>query len=288
MKKTIIIACLFCLIAWCGLSYAVEIEPLRLQHSLSAGKKYSGSFKLKNSSDTSVQIAISTGEYRYIFSSGATPPVDIKKRFLPSCKGWFTFEQQALILKSGEAKEVKFFITVPKTAYPEHLCAVIFDEKQLQDKTRPESQSGSGNVTVQILPRFSIPVYISIKDTERISAEITDLSVECDEFSKAGAAARITLENTGTVHIRPFGTLVIFSRQEAGSASGGGQNGEVVKTLPIGKSLPIFPGYKEIIPVPCRKLQSGSYTAIATIEIAKNRIIQKKAAFVLTESQEAQ
>lgn len=245
-------------------AYAVEIEPMRLERSLGAGKTYSGSFKLINPSDLAVDILVSTGEYRYVFSEGTVPPQDSRKA-LPFCRDWFEFEKTKFRLDPRESAEVKFLIKVPKDAKQEHLCAVIFDEKNSLKEIKAGQETG--NARVQLTPRFSIPIYISIKGNEEISAEIKEITI-ASVPQKDGAMINISLENTGNIHIRPFGTFIIFN-----------QNGDVVKNLPIGKILPIFPGYKEIIPLICPKLPAGKYSAVATVEISKDKIIQKKTGF---------
>ena len=252
-------------------SYAVEIEPMRLEYSLQNGKTYSGSFRLKNTSNFAVEIFISTGDYRYIFSQNTIPP-EKNKTALPSCESWFNFEKTKLNLNSGEFCDAKFFIKVPPDASSEQLCAVIFDEKRgLQETVRKEN---AGNIQINLTPRFSIPVYISIKGAEKIAAEITEMSAVL-EPQEGGVKFNITLHNMGNVHIRPFGTLVIFNQKE-----------EVVKNLPIGKSLPIFPDYKERLLVICSKLPAGKYSAIATVEISKDNIVQKKTPFTCTKTGE--
>lgn len=245
-------------------SYAVDIEPMRLEYSLEPGKTYSGAFKLKNTSEFAVDVLVSTGEYRYLFTKGTTPPEDGKKT-LPSCQDWFQFTKTKYNLSPGGTAEAKFTVKIPKEAGQEHLCAVIFDEKRGLKETKPKQETG--NVQIQVIPRFSIPVYISMKKDENISAEITDMST-AGEPQKGGLIFNITIKNTGSVHIRPMGTLIILD-----------QNSEVVKNLPIGKSLPVFPGYKEQVPVFCPKIPAGRYSAIATVEIAKEKIIQKKTMF---------
>ena len=255
-------------------AYAVEIDPMRIEYSLEPGRTYSGSFHLKNSSTLAVDIFVSTGEYRYIFSAGAIPPQDPKKSRLASCQDWFQFENTKFSLNPGEFADAKFTIKVPADASSEHLCAVIFDEKRNLQEAKADEKTGV--VRIQLTPRFSIPVYISIKGVEKAEAKITDLRV-VSEYQKDGAIINLTLENTGNVHIRPLGTVVILN-----------QNGELIKNIPAGKSSPVFPGYKETIPVICQKLPPGNYTVVATVEISKDNLIQKKTTFTFTKSGEVE
>ena len=246
-------------------AHAVDIEPMRLEQSLRAGTTYSGSFELTNMSSFFAEIAIATDEYRYIFSEGTIPPPEGKKA-LPSCRTWLTFEKTNANLNPGESCTVNFLIKVPADAREEHLCAVLFDEKRGHEEAPPASEAGS--VRVHLTPRVSIPVYISIQEAQKIAAEITAVEVSAGP-KKQSADFNITVKNTGTVHIRPLGTLVIFD-----------EKGEVAKNIPTGKPLPIFAGYSEVIPVGCPSLGAGTYTAVVTMELSRDTIIQKKIGFV--------
>lgn len=266
MKKYLIFPLVLFLLFSVFPAYALDIDPMRLEYTIAPGKTYSGSFRISNPSNFAVDVFLSTDEYRYIFTEGTIPPED-KRKALPSCKGWFQFGRTKLSLNPGEFADAKFFITVPKNAAREHLCAVIFDEKRTLEKITAKAKAG--NVQLHVTPRFSIPVYVSIKNTARAEAAITDVAASSGPNGDS-VKIDITLKNTGTIHIRPFGTLVMLN-----------QNSEIVKDLPIGKTLPLFPGYTTQIPVICPNLPAGKYSAVATIEISENTIIQKKTIFVL-------
>ncbi|MDD5449159.1 MAG: hypothetical protein PHO42_00985 [Candidatus Omnitrophica bacterium] len=266
MKKHLIVLFFIFSLLPATSAFPLEIEPMRLEQSLSAGSTYSGSFKLINPTESYVDIAVSTGEYRYIFSEGTIPPEEAKK--LPSCRGWLQFEKTNFNIGPGGSAEAKFLINVPKDAKEEHLCAVLFDEKH--SFGRANTAPSEGDVRLQVTPRFSIPVYVSIKGHATISAEIKEITAE-PAPQKNGVTLSVVVENTGTTHMRPFGTLIIFN-----------ESGDIVKNLSIGKSLPIFPGYKEMIPVICPRLAAGKYSAVATVELSGGNIIQKKTTFELS------
>ena len=258
MKKALPIALFFYLAFTFFVSStagAVEIDPLRLEHTLDAGKNYSGSFRLKNTSESSIIITPSTGAYRYIFSHETIAPKETAKKSLPSCQTWFQFNQSEIKLEPGVSADISFIIKVPVTAAQEHLCCVIFEERVSRDKKASKDRPGDGKVSMNIIPRFIIPVYVVIKGTEKISAEIKELTA-AREPKKGGALITLSIENTGNCHLRPSGTLAFFD-----------EKGEIVKTVPIGKFLPIFPGYQESVPVLCPGLPPGKYSCVATVEI---------------------
>lgn len=245
-------------------SFAVEIEPMRLEYSLEPGKTYSGSFTLKNPSNSSLDVSVSTGGYRYVFSEGAVAPKEGRGK-LPSCQDWIQFKKTKLNLTPGGSAKADFLIKVPADASHEHLCAVVFDERMTVEEAKLKKKEK--NVQVQVVPRFCIPVYIAMKPGQKIGAEIQNIEA-VSQGQTGGVTVKITLANTGNVHIRPEGSLLILD-----------EKGDVVKNLPIGKCLPIFPGYKEVVPVICKKLQPGKYSAVVTIEVQKGDLIQGKAEF---------
>jgi hypothetical protein len=249
---------------------AVEIEPSRIELDIPPGQVSSTYIKVTNWQDYMVKVAVKPDTYRYIFTDNAMPPPGSDGQ-LPSCQGWLTFEPNEFELSPNASMYIKCTIKVPSAAHEEHVAAVLFDEEGLLN-TYKQHPSQPGNITLEIVPRFTIPLYITIRGKTHPGAEITDMRV--GEGPRIGTIETdITVHNTGSVHLRPSGTLIFTDSQEG-----------IIKTLRIGECLPIFPRYKEIIPVYfADMLEPGRYTAICTLDIGDGRLVQKKAVFRVTE-----
>lgn len=252
--------------------FAVEVEPSRIEISLPPGQTSSTLIKVTNWLDYSVNIDVKADTYRYIFTDNTIPPKKGKK--LSSCQNWFKFEPDEFELSPKASMYIKCVIDVPKDAKEEHVASILFDEEGLVT-TYEKDPHKSGNITLQVVPRFTIPIYITIQGNEIISAEISDMKV-VEGPAVGSIKTEITLHNKGTVHLRPSGTLLFMDSKE-----------NIAKTLPIGESLPIFPDYKERIPVYYRELlEPGNYTAICTVNIGEGKLLQKKTKFKITEDYE--
>lgn len=245
-------------------SYAVEIEPMRLELVLPRGQTHTGSLNLVNHKTNPVEISLSPGEYRYIFSSGTIFPKDPDKRNLLSCRGWITFSPDRFKLEAGESIKIEYKINVSDGAYGEYVASILVDEER---QISPFEKDAFGEVRVKITPRISIPVYIAIKETEAMSAKVQEVKVNRDPESKM-VTFTVVLLNTGTVHLRPTGNIIIMN-----------ENSQVAAKLPTGKCLPIFPEYGERIPVSWKPSRAGIYTAIVTIDIGTNQLLQEKIEF---------
>ena len=253
--------------------FAVEIEPSRIEISLPSGKVSSTLIKVTNWADCTVKINVKSDTYRYILTDGIIPPPEGKKK-LPSCQNWLTFEPDEFKLSSKASIYIRCIIDVPENVKKEHVASILFDEEGLIT-TYEKFSNQPGNITLQVIPRFTIPTYITIKGEEIISAEISDIKI-LEGPTIGTMKTEITLHNKGTVHLRPSGSLIFMDSE-----------GNISKTLPIGECLPIFPNYKEKIPVYYHDLlQPGNYTAVCTINIGGGKLIQKKAPFTVTEHYE--
>lgn len=245
---------------------AVEIEPLRLELEATSGQAISTLIKVTNWFDYPINVKVKPDTYRHIFTEGTIEPGQGEKE-LPSCKGWIALEPAEFKLSSKSSILIKCVIDVPQHSRGEYVASILFDEEHLTS-TYLERLNKPGNITLEIVPRFTIPLYVIMKENKNMAAEISQIKVT--EGPNIGTiAAEITLHNKGNIHIRPKGNLIFMDSSE-----------KIVKTLPIGECLPIFPDFKEKISVYYPKLlEPGIYSAVATIDIGSGRLIQKKTNF---------
>ncbi len=246
-----------------GVAFAsIEINPLKIELEISDNKVYSGYLTIKNHGDESVSISLSPGDYRYMFSANTIYPES--KKALPSCKSWISFKPDKINLDKNATQQIAYTINVPNAQDNEYVACFLIDEE------RPEpliEKNEAGQVNIKITPRISIPVYVAIKDSAEYSCEISDFTTLISNDKKS-VELSLTLYNDGTAHIRPVTKIVILD-----------EYGTVVNKSSAGKSLPMFAGFGEKLKMIWKPRFTGKYTAIATVDIGKAPLIQKRISF---------
>jgi len=274
MRRYIIIIIFSLIVNLASALFAVEIEPSRIEVSAPSGKSSVTLIKVTNWQDYPTKISAKPDYYRQILTDNSIPPGG--KEGLLSCQNWLKLEPNEFKLSPKTSMYIECTINVPKGAREEHLASILFDEEGMTT-TYKKKPSETGNITLEIIPRFTIPIYVTITGTETIAAEISNIKV-IEGPTIGTIKTEITLHNKGTVHLRPSGTLLIMDSKK-----------NIVETLSIGECLPVFPDYKEKIPVYYPEmLEPGIYTAICTINIGDGRLVQKKTSFRITEDYEVQ
>jgi hypothetical protein len=153
----------------------------------------------------------------------------------------------------------------------EYLAAILVDE--LPADTPVIARTAS---TITVVPRYALPVYLMIQGRERIEVEWADLSVKPGQPPwEQGVSPLLRIEavlkNSGSVHVRPTGTVTIVHRE-----------GSLYQTIPLGKSLPLLPGGTLKIPALLPLPPPGEYKAIVTLETAPGETPQREIAFEVT------
>jgi hypothetical protein len=126
------------------------------------------------------------------------------------------------------------------------------------------------------VPRLALPVYLKIQGREKIEVVIQDLeaSVQLSDSQQTPAIleVRTTLENLGSVHIRPSGSLALFQ-----------SDGSILRARPLGRSVPLLPRATLKIPAYFPLPAPGKYKAVVTVESEKEALLQREVSFVVTD-----
>ena len=240
-------------------AYAVDVDPMRLELTIPADRPSRNVLIISNSGERTVNAHISPAPYRFL-QTGATCP--------PSAESWFTFEpSKDVTLAPGDSKKITCIVTPPAIVrndpHAEYVAALLVDELPAE-----EAQPAKNGAQITVVPRFALPVYLLIQDRKQVQAEITDLVL------KPGATPGLlrtetTIENKGTIHLRPSGTITLF--QQSGHT--------VLQSTPLGKAVPLFPSSTLHIPAVVPLPAPGRYKAVATIYLDPDRVIQKEKNF---------
>ena len=241
---------------------AVEVDPLRLELIGSPGQTLTGSLYVINHREEPVRVIVQTGAYRYTSASGA-------KR-LPSCQPWITILGPEASLNAVESLEIGYAIQIPSSAGEagagEYLAAILVDE--LGEAATGAGGPGAG--TIAIRPRIAIPVYVILEGRQTPAGRIVDLVAQPGP-QPGITRVRLTVMNEGQAHFRPTGTMLITDAAQ-----------QVVHRGSLGRAAPVFPGTQATIPM-WVQLPAGRYTAVATVDIGSEQLLQRELSFSVTD-----
>lgn len=165
-----------------GVAHAkVSIAPSRVEAKVPPGKGFEDKFVLVNVGDSPSMVSIH-------WRDRTTNPLK---------EDWFAVEKDSVTLDPGEETTVGYTVSVPEEATGEYNAWFIVSEGE------PIGKAVGANLAL----RMSIPVYVTVKGTEKYGFEVKDIRVTNRNF----AMLQTQLRNTGNVHIRPTGSVSIES-----------------------------------------------------------------------------
>ena len=246
-------------------AYAVEVEPSRLELAISPEEPTHGELQVSNHSSKVVGVRISPGAYRFAQSG-------LK---LPSCEDWLSFKPDRFTLAAGAATTVLYSVNPPSNVVDdtagEYLAAIQVDQLPVAAEATKSQNAEAGKITV--IPRIAMPVYLMIKGKERVDLEISQVRVSVSQSSSKLLRIESTLKNRGTVHLRPSGTFALFQF-----------GGELVRSGPLGRSVPVLPTATLTVPIILPLPPPGRYRIVITVEPQSEKVLQKEISFEVTQN----
>jgi len=167
---------------------AFTISPNRVGLTLPAGEDHAGIFTVGNPGDTPVKIKVSVQDW----SSEQYGRVVTKEE--GSSLSWIKFDPLEVELEPHQSATVNYDITLPDDAKGEYIAMVFFSNI-------PEPSEAA----ISVISRIGNSLYVIIEGTEVVEAEIGDVSIKSAQPLKVD----VTVENSGNVHIRPKGKMII-------------------------------------------------------------------------------
>ncbi len=212
----------------------IGVKPTVTELSLSAGRKKAGIFKVLNDGDKTVKVKVELEDWG-------------RKKEEIRVDSWLKIKPREFELAPGKARRVKYKIEVPEEAEGEMVAMVFFGSL---------APAGGG---VGIKTRFGVSIYVAVKGTEVVEANIEKFDVTKyagEDSDNYGINFGVTVENMGNVHIRPKGKVAIDDKE-----------GNRIKEVDISHGFPVFPQGKRAFPAIWKRgvLRPGEYKAKATI-----------------------
>ncbi len=164
----------------------VSIEPSRVEAKVEPGNSFEQQFVLKNIGDTPTTVMM-----------------DWRNRTRDTLiEDWLEIDQELIELQPGEEGTVGCKVTIPEGAVGEYNAWFVMTEGD------PQKMYGG---VASIAVRTSVPLYITVKGTEKYDFEVKEVTV----VNRNSFGLDVKLRNTGNVHIRPTGNIYITNLNTA-------------------------------------------------------------------------
>ncbi|MCK4462835.1 MAG: hypothetical protein KAU58_00820 [Candidatus Omnitrophica bacterium] len=231
--------------------HGITIGPSRFEVSLPPGEIAVADYYVQNETDKPIHVVVEPENWfrdAYLYKDLAI-------------EDWIKLDTYEFDLEPKEIKKLKLTIKVPVDVTGELVAQIFFT-----------SAAGGGKSKVgAVRARLGAVLYVAIKGTEKIDAEIENIFVsKITTQGKEALQIKVRVRNKGNVHLRPKGKVLIEDRK-------GEKIGEF--TLLYGRA--VLPrkhfDYHAFWEEP--ELKKGKYSVQATINYGKIFNVEKDAAF---------
>jgi len=159
---------------------SISVKPSRIEGKIPAGKSYDNVFEVVNPGDKPAKIKVSWED----------------RTINPVNKSWFKLATDNVVVPAGGSASVKYTITIPEKSSGEYNAWAVFTAEPV-----------AGIMGADLALRISVPVYIAVSGTQKYDFEVGKINISNLKKTTFG----IYVTNTGNVHIRPAGNIVITS-----------------------------------------------------------------------------
>lgn len=174
-------------------SYCLSILPGKLELSVAPGEVYRGCYEISNTSEKAISVMVEVKDWDMDEEGGVTmydTPAELDSFFK-----WFNIASNEITIPPNSSGKIDYEISIPKDGSGEY-------RKYLTFRSMPPKKEEEG---FGIATQISVPLYVVVKGTEVFKAEISDVKIT----NTAPVEIKVRVHNSGNVHIRPTGEVVI-------------------------------------------------------------------------------
>ncbi len=235
---------------------SVSISPIRVEHLVKQGEKGTDTISVTNDGMASTRLKVSIEDWTLTRDGN---PIFMKVGKNPySCAGWIRINPVDFRLAPGQTREVRYTVTVPEGIEDGGFRAAIVFE------TVPDVTPGEKARRVYLKGRIAAILY-EVVGKPAPEGQANRLNAH---LKKEGMDFILALQNTGKVHFRTKGSIVVKD-------SNGNKAFEV--ELP---DVPVLPESEREVKVSYdRVVPKGKYKATAVADIGKKKLIGAEATF---------
>ena len=235
---------------------SISVSPIRVEHLVKQGERGTDIISVTNSGTAPTRLKVSIEDWSLTKDGN---PIFTKVDNNPhSCAAWIRINPVDFRIGPGQAKDVRYTVTVPQGMQDGgYRAAVIFE-------TIPDAVPGEKMKRLFLKGRI-VTILYEVVGKPLPQGHANNLRAE---MKKEKIDFILALQNTGKVHYRTKGSITV-------KASSGSKVFEV--ELP---DVPVLPGFERNVKVSYNKpIPKGTYTALAVVDIGKKDLIGAETTF---------
>jgi P pilus assembly chaperone PapD len=240
MKKFIVALTLLAAFAASSGAF-LRVTPSMNELVVNPGQDYKGVLLVENPSDEKTLVSIDVKDWWKESTGQQTVPLS----------QWLTIKSaKPFVLKPGGKKKINYKISLTPGTTGEVAAMIFF-------QTMPVHKVEGKNI---ISTRNGVSLYVVAVGSANVEGVATDI-----QASFSGATLKSTInfstliKNTGDIHVRPGGTVSIFSK------------GKLVESAKLEWGWPIYPNQEHRFNATSEKKdwQAGRYTVVVRVDYGK-------------------
>ena len=180
-------------------SYDVTVSPVFFDLTANPGDTLTEKIRIRNNASTPIPVKLQLES----ISGDLNGNITLKQDKTNQALGWIKFENEKVVLAPMDWTDIPFTIAIPKDAGYGYYFAVNFTN----DKQNAVTKTGAA-----VNGAAAVPILLDVrKPGAKANAKIVNFSIENSilEYLPANFTAKI--QNTGNIHIKPYGNIFISS-----------------------------------------------------------------------------
>ena len=187
-------------------NFTLTITPPLFQLTIGPGEFWTSSVKIVNANAYDITVYASAVDFKQYGEEGQEMfmPLFERKAGEPShaLASWLELPSDGTFIKKGESREIPFSLRIPADADPgSHYAAILVGTRPLKE---PQNES-----VIKVSSMVSSLLFARIKGDIRESGFIREFSADHALYERPGATFTLRFKNTGNVHVRPQGDVVV-------------------------------------------------------------------------------
>lgn len=201
--KTMIALLLFVPVPTAAADSLFSVSPTRLVRQMNAGASLDLSFSLTNGSDQPLTFVITAED---IAAGDELMPVELlgTENGQYSLKNWISATENVITLAAGESRVISANVNVPESSFDGGYYGAL-----VISTARPAAISGGAQT--RFISRVAVPVLLTVGNDLNHSGVLASLKTSdgSNVISDKGVTLFALFENTGDVHLAPYGSFKI-------------------------------------------------------------------------------